>query len=289
MIIGGSKPNTIRRYLFSLKAFSKFIVGSLEAQKDEQIYAAIISLMQSSNYNARTKEDIKMAIKRYYKYSGRYLSLPYNRQLPSTITKEDLLDQQDITNMLAVAPLRDKAIIQLLWETGIRPQELLTMNVTSVNFKTGEISVNGKTGPRTIPITDLSLRFLGEYISVFPRLFHSGKLWLPNPKSNHQGVLSEFGVLKSLRKIAASAAISKTITIYLFRHSAATRDAVTMPEVILRQKYGWAKSSRMPEVYVHLAARDLRQFIDDSRKKEKLLEQLAELKLRMSAVEAKIR
>lgn len=287
MIIKGAKPNTIKRYLFSLKAFSKFIIGPMAEQSQEQIHSALVMLMQSSRYSSRTKEDIKMAVRRYYRYIGRDITIPFNRQQGSTFTKADLLVPEDIDAMLSVASKRDAAAIQLLWDSGIRPQELLEMNISSINFNAAEVTVEGKTGPRTIPITSTTLSLLEAYLIAVPRLVPDAKLWVANPKSNHYGRLSGFGLTKALRSTAGAAGISKNITLYLFRHSAATRDAAVMPEAILRQKFGWSRSSRMAEVYVHLAARDLHNYVQEQQQKYVLLEHISALEKRLSSIEQK--
>ena len=84
MIIDGAKENTIKRYKFSLKAFQKYVSNNLESLSDAEIYNGLQLLMQSS-YSKRTKEDIKMAVKRYYSFYGRKLNINYSRQINDII------------------------------------------------------------------------------------------------------------------------------------------------------------------------------------------------------------
>lgn len=173
---------------------------------------------------------------------------PKRRLLPS-----ELLDEGDITKMLMGSRSgRDMAIIGLLWDAGLRPIELLTMKLSSIDFthRPAHITVGGKNGDRTIPISDWVARLLLNYVDSTPRI-GDGWLWLGGRKN--YGRMSNEALLKMLRMNARKVGIEKPIYVYAFRHSSASRDAGNgYTEMQMDLKYGWVFRSEMPSTYIHL-------------------------------------
>jgi integrase len=157
-----------------------------------------------------------------------------------------------------------RAFIALENEIGARPSEILGLRIKDVAFDGNDVfvSLHGKTGSRTIYIIK-SVSLLSQWLNVHPKKDDpQAPLWVN--RSNY-GRFNRWGYRacsKELVRLAERAGVKKNVTIYLFRHSAATRDArLGFTESQLCLKYGWVIGSRVPSVYLHLTASDLREKI----------------------------
>ncbi len=172
----------------------------------------------------------------------------------------EMLSEEDIKKLInAATTLRDKAIIALLYDAGIRVGELLNLKISDLelNEELAHITVMGKTGSRKIPIA-FAVLYLASYLqlreSAKPEdpLFVSEGSW-----RNLQKKTTGAAITKMLRLAAHRVDIKKHIHPHLFRHSRATNLASKLTEPQMRQFFGWSRSSDMPSVYVHLSGRDL--------------------------------
>lgn len=266
----GSKPNTICKHLYCFERFLKAL-GDIDIPKTtkadmERAFAKI----ESQEIAAETKRQIRVVIKLYYKHAFgedeffpptvRWLKTtnkPSDRLLPT-----DLINEQDILKMLdACKNKRDKAILSLLFERGLRASELLGIRKGDVNLTDNPpyVIVNlSKTMPRRIPIT-FSAGFIANYMmeEKITALNHDDCLWQPLTSAERQDKFDYDTLRTMMHTVADRAKIKKRIYLHLFRHSAASRIASEVPESVLREIMGWAKGSIMPSRYVHLSGRSV--------------------------------
>ncbi len=173
---------------------------------------------------------------------------------------DDILSEAEVLRMIRTASNpRDKAVIALLYDSGIRVGELVNMRIKDINLKEepAHITVDGKTGQRRVPIL-----FSAPYMAVYfesqtekkavDPLWSAGGSW-----SNMNWSIDEAGIRKILREVAKKAGIEKRIYPYLFRHSRATYYANQLTEQTLKAIFGWSGSSTMVSIYVHMSGRDV--------------------------------
>ncbi len=190
--------------------------------------------------------------------------------------KKEILSIQEANRMINSAKnTRDKALIAILWETGLRASELLGMRKSDLQGHKEyiEFEAQGKTGKRTAIIVQ-SKPHLEEWLTELEKKKHE----LPKElqdfiwpsftacglSSNKMGdhVLTRDSLNTRLKMIAKQAGIRKRVWTHGLRHSAATRDAANgWNEARLRIKYGWSRKSNMPSVYTHLANTDLKKVV----------------------------
>ena len=175
------------------------------------------------------------------------------------IPAEQMLNEGDIHKLLECArALRDRAMIAVLWETGMRVTELGTLSVEDVHFdKHGALlSVDGKTGPRRVRIIQ-SVPALANWLNQHPNKESlKAPLWVTN-SNNGRGKRLQYPIIrKMLREIGRIAGIKKRINPHAFRHARATFLAPHITEALMCRYLGWTQGSRMPQVYVHLSGRD---------------------------------
>ncbi len=188
-----------------------------------------------------------------------WLRIPISKRNVNHKDHADVLTPEEIAQLADHAVnLRDKALIWVLYETGGRIGEVLTLRIGDVERTDyGAIRLyfpTGKTGRRTVPLFEAAVPNLLLWLKNHPRRDDkNAPLWC----SVQQAVGEPIGyrmVVKVLRKAADRAGISKPINPHNFRHSRATAVAQN-PQVstsVLEKFFGWQPGSPMAKTYVHL-------------------------------------
>ncbi len=141
------------------------------------------------------------------------------RKLPHVLTGKEVelfLDQPDCTDKKGS---RDKAMLELLYATGIRVSELIDLDVDDLNLPGGVLNCRGKGRNRVIPLYPVAIRALEDYLkNVRPQLVES-----PDEDAlfvNMTGErMSRQGFWKLIKHYQEKAGIQKEITPHTLRHS----------------------------------------------------------------------
>jgi len=214
-------------------------------------------------YSEWTKMDYKVTLKRFFRFLGKEELI---KDVKTTIRNnrkklpEELLTKSEIKKMIETADHpRDKAMISLLYEGGLRIGELASLKIKNVVFDEygAVIKVKGKTGERRVRIVS-SASLLSKWIETHPeRKNKNASLWI-NLSTNYKNKgITYKGMSERIKKIAKKAGVDKKITPHLFRHSRATHLATMLTEAEMNEYFGWVQGSDMPATYVHLSGRDV--------------------------------
>lgn len=113
---------------------------------------------------------------------------------------------------------RDKAMLELLYATGVRVTELVNLNVDDVNLNLGFVKLNG-TKERVVPIGRMAQRAVNIYINEYRQEFLKGKESNVLFLNFHGQKMTRQGFWKIVKSYAREAGIEKEITPYTLRHS----------------------------------------------------------------------
>lgn len=229
----GMSDSTISSYITDLKKFSDYLKVknifnySQATSKDIDVY--INSLIKAGKANSSVLR-ILATFRKFYKYLYENMKIRYNpmdnvisvksrKKMPSVLTSKEidlLLSQPDITTSRGI---RDKAMLELLYATGIKVSELINLNISDVNKYYGYIILNSKKESRIIPIYKKCLDILFLYMEESRKDFvvknDETALFLNSAGTS----LTRQGVWKIIKKYAELAKIDKDITPHTLRHS----------------------------------------------------------------------
>ncbi len=170
------------------------------------------------------------------------------------ITREEFDRLIECIPRVSRYPIRDKAMLYVMYEFAARPSELLNMCLGDVDIKDNyvRITTTGKTGVKTLTLV-LSYKPLMEWLEMHPlKDDPNAYLWYSKTK----GRVSYDRLRIFIKELAKAANIKKDVWLYLFRHSALTEYEKTYGSAITEVYGNWVKGSPIRNRYIHLADSD---------------------------------
>lgn len=226
--------NTIDAYVGDLKEFQSFLEErsvKLETAANTDVVGFLLKLKEDGRSAATVNRKIA-SVRLFYKYleeSGLISSNPATDIKSSHVEKKTIeyLTIEEVDRLLAMPDdslkgKRDKAILEVLYATGIRVSELVNIKVTDVNMRMGFISVTGDVGmARIVPLGRPARAALEEYIyNVRKGLVRDEDRKQEALFVNYHGKqLTRQGLWKIIKEYAAKADIENKITPQTLRHS----------------------------------------------------------------------
>jgi len=145
------------------------------------------------------------------------------RKIPQVLTQTEVKRLMEACNQKNKTAKRDRAILELLYATGMRVSELVNLKIEDLYLDIGFIRCKGKgKKERLLPLSELSKKLLEEYLEIYrPKI-------LKNRNSEYVFVnnrakpLSRQSIWKMIKHYARKAGINKKITPHTLRHSIAT-------------------------------------------------------------------
>jgi integrase/ribosomal protein L40E len=262
----GFEVPTIVRHIFCLRKASKILNKSFrDATKDDLVRT--VAEIEKVDLSDRTKLNEKISLKRFYKWLNGDEEFPEqvkwiktSRKKGNRILPESLLTEEEVRRIAETAMnQRDRALVLVLYESGCRVGEILSLRLKNVQFdKYGAVLVvDGKTGPRRVRIIS-SAPALANWLDHHPHKDdQNAALWISFDKVSSTQPLQYYACRKMLRELALRAHINKKVNPHSFRHARASRLANSLTESQMKEYLGWTQDSNMASVYVHLSGRDI--------------------------------
>ena len=228
-----ASTNTISSYMRDIRQFSSWLqqTESLDVVDAKQLN--IVDFFQHLENDGRTGATISRSLaslKNFYAYlvsSGFLEKTPVTdihidrgeKKLPQVLNGREI--ELLLSQPKAMDPkgIRDKAMLEVMYATGIRVTELIDLDIDDVNLEQGIVKCHGAKKTRAIPLYPAALRALAVYIKDV----RGGMIESPDERAlfvNIGGVrMSRQGFWKILKHYQATAHIEKEITPHTLRHS----------------------------------------------------------------------
>jgi len=228
-----ASANTISSYMRDIRQFAAWLSDTehldvIDAQ--QQNIAAFLAYLEGKGRTGATVSRSLASLKNFYSYvvsSGFLVQTPVveihvdrgEKKLPQVLTGREI--ELLLAQPACVDPkgYRDKAMLEVMYATGIRVSELINLDIDDVNLEQGIIKCSAQKKSRIIPLYPSALNSLRIYI----RDIRDTMLSEPDEKAlfvNVNGVrMSRQGFWKILKHYQSSAHIDKEITPHTLRHS----------------------------------------------------------------------
>ena len=264
-------PHTILNYRLDLEHFSKFL-GELDVEKVD--YLAVrkyLALLKEKNLGNRTVNRRLSSLRSFFKFLTREGYLKANpilsvsspkleKHLPQFLTEEEtkrLIESAFPKNDEDELSLRDRAILETFYSTGMRIAELVSIDARDIDFISNIIKVMGKgKKERIVPIGDMALLAIRKYLEKRKKTSDTIFLNKNGSRITTRGVR---GIVSKYIKISGT---KQGVSPHTLRHSFATHllnrgaDLRTVQELL-----GHANLSTT-QIYTHLTTEKLKSVYD---------------------------
>lgn len=229
----GLSKKTVEAYLTDLKLFFKYFKDKKDTE-DLNPYDINSFMLYGASLGRKPSTTLRRAasIKHFYlflKKDGYYndeipeIEGPKKEKiLPTYLSVEEVERLLDAPNMKSPSGIRDKAMLELMYASGLRVSELLELEKANINLKKGIVIVFGKGAKeRKVPMGDFALEYVVKYINQVRGKFHGAdsKYLFLNKKGKP---LSRVYFFKQIKKYASEVGIEKEISPHTLRHCFAT-------------------------------------------------------------------
>ncbi|MBU2495303.1 MAG: site-specific tyrosine recombinase/integron integrase [Candidatus Omnitrophota bacterium] len=264
-----ASPNTIRAYHQDLDDFCGFLAGRTLRKTDLGILRVYLGSLFQRNLSRATIIRRVAALRVFFRFLSREKSVPINptfalrspkseRNLPAFLEISQTLSLLDETLKKGVSrfPLRDRAMLELLYSAGLRVSEMVSLNLTEIDFVAGLARVRGKgRKERLVPVGGTALAALNEYLSSNERTTDAPFLF----GNRFGGRLTSRSVERILKKYAAACGLSGRITPHTLRHSFATHLLEAGADLRAIQEILGHQNITTTQVYTHLSTKHLKE------------------------------
>ena len=145
-----------------------------------------------------------------------------DKKAPSILTSEEVTLLLNQPKNVDLKGIRDKAMLEFAYATGMRVTEIISLNVSDINLEEGVVNCKTRTKTRTIPLGKISLNALKEYVENVRDILIKDE----NEQALFVNIngkrLTRQGVWKIVKFYKEQAHITKEITPHVLRHSFAT-------------------------------------------------------------------
>lgn len=274
----GLSSNSVSAYERDLRAYAHYLQESADVKSWDSVMRHHISGFLRNLYEngraASTTARMLSSVRSFHRFMLREklssqdpssdIDAPkQERRLPKVLSSsevEKLLDEPG--GKRKPIDLRNKAMLELLYATGMRVTELCTLKTSDVHLQMGFVQCRGKgSKERIVPLgrhaSDALQHYLDSGRSEMMRKKQSDDLFL----NHHGNVLSRQGFWKIIKKLAREAGIEKELSPHILRHSFAThllengadlravQEMLGHADISTTQIYTHVTKVRMREVY----------------------------------------
>ena len=273
--------NSIEAYLRDVQKLWEFleIIGEVditaETVTDKHI-SEFLTYINELGLEASSQARILSGLKSFFKYlllediiqmdPTQLISSPkLGRKLPSTLSYQEIILLLDAIDLSTPEGTRNRAILEILYCSGLRVSELIELKLSECYFDIGFIRIFGKGEKvRLVPIGKDAI----HYTQLYLEHIRSGQA-IKHGSEDHVflnrrgGSLTRVMIFIIIKDLAARAGIKKTISPHTFRHSFATHLIEGGADLRAVQEMLGHESITTTEIYTHLDRAFLQQTITD--------------------------
>ncbi|MBW1853524.1 MAG: site-specific tyrosine recombinase XerD [Deltaproteobacteria bacterium] len=233
----GLSPNTLDSYSRDLIKYLEYLSGKCIKDINETSDLTVISFFTSLKKDGLSNRSIARnlsSIKMFYKFLAEDHHIKSNPTLNIETPKREsklpqVLSMEEVDSLLKIPGrntplgLRDAALLELLYATGLRVSEIISLPLNNINLEAGYLIAYGKgSKERLVPIGEVAQNLIKEYLEkARPAL-------LKKKQSNYLFItrstkpMTRQGFWKLIKKYALAAGINKNISPHTLRHSFAS-------------------------------------------------------------------
>ena len=281
MTIGGLTPIRKSTILDSVLRMTRILDGkdwsSLDTDGINSLVAEVMTKYSKNGQESNTTEGTKKALQQWFRFlkTGYRLAkdceieLGYKNpeetrritigKVDDSVTAEELVTREEKNKLMkACDNFRDKAIIDVIDDSGLRPHELLELQIKHVksdkNGFTLRIKKTSKTGARQVRIIEATPT-LANWLNEHPIGHDLEAPLFVNLGNTNNGKAYGYASANDMLKELCKKAKIRPLNFYLFRHTEVTRRASKLSDQDSKNRHGWGINSNVMSKYISLTGK----------------------------------
>lgn len=274
-----SYVNDVTNYVNFL--ITKILVDDMNQVTSEHIRSYLVLLKKKKMTTSSMSRNL-CSIKSFHRFLtvDNYVKVNVSKEITAPKIEKKLptvLSIEEVTKLLEVVQgdkpydLRNMAMLELIYGTGLRVSELVGLKVTDMRFTSRQIRVLGKgSKERIVPVNDYALKKVREYLMHARPILQgmkkdNGFLFL----NNHGDAISRVGFFKILKNLTTEAGIEKNVSPHTLRHSYATHLLEAGVDIRLIQELLGHEDIATTQIYTHLSLNKIKEVYGASHPRQK--------------------
>ncbi|MCA1981141.1 MAG: tyrosine recombinase XerC [Calditerrivibrio sp.] len=273
-----SSNHTIRSYMNDLRELVEFIDNDKRDIKDLDFFTLreFVTTLHDKKLQKSSIERKISSIKSFFKFlmmrgelsenPARILKFPKKeKKLFKVFNVDDLFNLLEIPDKKTAVGMRDALLMELMYGTGVRVSELVSIKQDDIDFEGVRLRVRGKgKKERIIPLANFHVDFIKRYLSVREEITTKGIVKTDNIFINKHGTaLTDRSVRRILEKYIKIAGLPLDFSPHSFRHSFATHMLEGGADLRTIQTILGHSSLSTTQKYTHLNLSDILKIYDE--------------------------
>lgn len=267
----GLSENTLSAYGSDLRIFAKWLAGEPMLEVDGAQLSSFLASRYKDGIGNRSTARILSSLRRFYGYYIRENSIKIDptaliesphigQPLPTSLSETDvelLLEAPEVTNALG---FRDRAMLEMLYATGLRVSELVNLKFEQISFRQGVVRIMGKGNKeRLVPVGEEAMSWLENYMSQARKSILGERqcdyLFVTKRASN----MTRQAFWHIIKRHAKKAGISKELSPHTLRHAFATHLLNHGADLRVVQLLLGHSDLSTTQIYTHIARERLKE------------------------------
>ncbi len=270
----GLSANTLQAYRSDLEQFARWLQGQGAGllQADRALLLAYLGHRVETGTRPRTSARILSSLRRYYRYLVRERRLlvdpsaeveapKLGRPLPHSLSETEVETLLEAPASHTPLGLRDRAMLEVLYATGLRVSELVGLRLDQVNLRQGVFRILGKGGKeRLVPLGEEAQGWLERYLSESRETLRQGR----GPSAyifltQRGGPMTRQAFWYLIKRHAQQAGIRKSLSPHTLRHAFATHLLNHGADLRVVQMLLGHSDLSTTQIYTHIARARLQE------------------------------
>ncbi|NEW63396.1 tyrosine recombinase [Granulicatella sp. zg-ZJ] len=272
----GASENSCINYELDLIHYANFLIEIYRIVHWENISADhirhYVSLLYDEGKEATTISRKISALRSFHKYLKHQqivetnpmekISLPKKRkQLPRVLTEDDIDDILAVPDLNTLQGIRDRAILEVMYATGLRVSELCDLKLSQVHREAATVNVIGKGNKERITLLgEEALHYLNMYYNLVRPVYDKDNLSAYVFLNRRGKPFTRQGIWKRLKEIVQESGVDKHVTPHTIRHSVATHLLANGMDLRMIQELLGHEHLETTQIYTHI---DMNKVTDD--------------------------
>jgi len=267
--------NTISSYMNDLSKYNNFLENKNIIKINKNDIINFLNQERKKGKNDKTIIHNLTVIKSFYKYleiaeeikmnPTNYIDTPKTKKTLPKVLSANEIDKILNIDLKTKYDFRNKAMLELLYSSGLRISELVNLKMLDINLKENIIRVTGKGNKdRIIPIGDYATKYLEIYIYEYRNQFLKRKVSeyiFLNPSGNN---ISRQAVFKIIKKMAKEKGIKTDFSPHTLRHSFASHMLENGADLRIIQELLGHSDISTTQIYTHISNKKLKENYEES-------------------------